>query len=108
MNLLTNTCYLQTWTATGTDSDGQPSGSFVQSSTATACRFYSYGSGRETLQWTEAVIGDVLFDFAADVTITERNRIYFGTATYEVVFVRDVYDGMGAIHHKVALARLIR
>ncbi|MEN6533751.1 MAG: hypothetical protein ABFD60_07015 [Bryobacteraceae bacterium] len=106
-HLLKNLCDVKTLSVGAADEDGHPVESWATTS-GVRCRVYSYGFGRETLEWKEALIGDYLFDFAPDQAITEQDKIVFEGDTFDVIMVRQCRGYNGAMHHKVALARLVR
>ena len=95
-SLLIHTCDIESFTETGTDDYGRPTGNWTPTYENEPCRHVS-GQGREIKVGQEVVI---VYDqlFLGDVEITEQNRVVIDTVTYQVLSVVFREDGFGAPH----------
>jgi len=101
-NLLSQTCTIQRETATGADAHNMPTYTWANYATGVACRLQS-ARARYEGDDMQGAIGEFTLFLGPDQDITISDRVVFGSRTFEVEDVNEVYGLSGVNHLEVAL-----
>lgn len=105
--LLRNTCTIQTQSVTSRDALGHDVFTWANTYTGVVCRLQGGSGNKETTQTKEAGIYPFTLWLLPTQTITEKDRVVFAGATYQVKGVATAYDGNGAASHEEAELELV-
>ena len=103
-DLLIDSCTTQRFTEGAADDYGIPVKTWADYLTED-CRLQAT-TATEVMVGAEVVVANYKL-FLGDVDITEQDHVIISSITYEVLFVKDLQDGVGD-HHKECLMRTAR
>ena len=86
--LLPDTCYILTFSGTADGSGGQ-SDSWGTATSTTACRLDTMTGNYKDMDGAVQTYNKLILSTPYDTTITEANRVYYGSNTYQVTSVND-------------------
>jgi hypothetical protein len=105
-SLLIHTCNVSRYSEGAVDAYGQPAQTWATVYTALPCRLIPSG-GREVKRDLQVVISDWTLHLAADVTITEKDRIVVDNISYEVLLVKLRNDSATSHHLELILQKVV-